>query len=216
MFKIIVCFGDSLTVGYQSPTRAVPSYHVAPYGAVLQKWFGARGSVMIRGVNGETTSEMVNRFSRDVVQDAPHSVVILGGTNDIGLHLPSTAIFNNLIHLYELARGASIEPIAVTIPSLRMTGEGASHDLLEREIEQRVEINQNMKAYCGKAGISCLDLFSHTVEEGSVQLAEVYSNDGIHLSTDGYELLATLLWEEVWAPEFGAPEKDSTNKSRDI
>ena len=203
MFKIIVCFGDSLTVGYQSPTSAARSYHVTPYGALLQKWFGESGSVIIRGVNGEVTSEMVARFSRDVVQETPHSVVILGGTNDIGRHLSSTSISHNLIHLYERARAFEIQPVAVTIPSLRMTDEAFSRDLLERQIEQRIVINQEIKAYCSQSGTPCLDLFSHTAEEGSLRLAETYSNDGIHLSSAGYELLAKLLWEKVWAQEYG-------------
>jgi lysophospholipase L1-like esterase len=32
-----------------------------------------------------------------------------------------------------------------------------------------------------------------------MRLAAVYSNDGLHLTTDGYRKLATLLYEQVFA-----------------
>ena len=33
----IICFGDSLTAGYQSPTHDIPYIRETPYGAFLQQ-----------------------------------------------------------------------------------------------------------------------------------------------------------------------------------
>ncbi|NJN36990.1 MAG: hypothetical protein HC794_07975 [Nitrospiraceae bacterium] len=38
--------------------------------------------------------------------------------------------------------------------------------------------------------IAYIDLFTATVDPDSGQLAQVYSNDGIHLTTAGYRLFA--------------------------
>ena len=198
----IVCFGDSLTVGYQSPTSDIPYYHTTPYGALLQEWFGERATVNIRGINGELTGEMVERFARDVLEDSPHFVIILGGTNDLGANISVTEIFKNLSTMYEQARKNSVYPIAVTVPSLRISGEGVAQEFLTTHIERRYALNQSLMDYCGTSGIPCIDFFSKTVEEDTSLLAAQYSNDGIHLSTAGYEMLAQMLWSQVWASQY--------------
>jgi len=43
-----------------------------------------------------------------------------------------------------------------------------------------------------------VDLFTATAESGSQRLAAPHSNDGLHLTTAGYELLARLLYEQVF------------------
>ncbi|MGB0910152.1 MAG: SGNH/GDSL hydrolase family protein [Nitrospirales bacterium] len=200
----IVCFGDSLTTGFQAPTIEVPYYQETPYGAFLQKWFGPRGTVIVRGVNGELTRDMVQRFARDVPTGSSHSVVILGGTNDLSAQVPTTRIIKNLARLYEDAQAAQIHPVAVTIPSLRIVDGLEGAEFLREHIARRLELNQLIMSHCRMAEIPCIDLFSETRDETSSQLATVYSNDGLHLSTDGYELLAQLLWDQVWANDFGA------------
>ena len=199
----IVCFGDSLTVGYQSPTTAHPYYHETPYGQMLQRWFGEKAEVLVCGVNGELTSEMIVRFPRAVIPHTPDYVVILGGTNDLGFNIGKEDILRNLVQLCELARKASILPIVVTIPSLRSPGGDGETEFIWPQIERRIELNQAIKVYCRTSEISCIDLFSQTMEEGSGQLAAEYSNDGLHLSTAGYRRVAELLWDHVWEQKYG-------------
>ncbi len=198
----IICFGDSLTVGFQAPTAEHPSYIETPYGEVLQRWFGEKATVLVRGVNGELTSEMVKRFAHDVILHAPDYVVILGGTNDLSIEEEPSHIFDNLTQLLKDARNASILPVAITIPSLRILGDQSVPESLHPQILRRMELNHLLIEYCRVSNIAFVDLFSRTAEEGSLQLAIDYSNDGIHLSTAGYELLATLLWDEVWNAPF--------------
>jgi len=44
-----------------------------------------------------------------------------------------------------------------------------------------------------------VDLFAATQEPDSGQLAQSYSNDGLHLTTEGYHRLAELLYKEVFS-----------------
>lgn len=198
----IICFGDSLTVGYQSPTAEVPYYHATPYGELLQAWLGEKGTVSIRGVNGEMTSEMVRRFSWDVLESQPDMVIILGGTNDLGADIEPERIFNNLVTLYDQARNALISPVAITVPSLRSAIHNDDHDFLSTYIECRMELNQWLMNYCQASNMPCIDLFTRTSEPESHLLASKYSNDGLHLSSQGYQLLAQLLWDHLWAKQY--------------
>ncbi|MGH7255524.1 MAG: SGNH/GDSL hydrolase family protein, partial [Nitrospirales bacterium] len=90
-----------------------------PYGAVLQRLVGDQALVSVSGVCGELTGNMARRFSREISTRMPQFVVILGGTNDLGWDVPVQEAAANLCAMYDRARQAGAEPIAVTVPSLR-------------------------------------------------------------------------------------------------
>ena len=199
---LIVCFGDSLTAGYQSPTPARPQLRETPYGAFLQEQLGARATVVVSGVCGELTGEMVARFSRDVIARKPVGVVILGGTNDLGRQTSPDEILRNLRTMYDMALAAKIRPIAVTVPSIRVQGEvgtGEGRAWLEEHVHRRRALNGMIQRACLEKQLSCMDLFAATEEQHSGLLAQPYSNDGLHLTTEGYRRLAELLYAEVFS-----------------
>lgn len=200
---LIICFGDSLTVGYQSPTADFPAYRETPYGEFLQKRVGPSARVVVSGVCGELTGEMVMRFREDVLQHTPSYVVVLGGTNDLGWNASPDAIMRNLLKMYELAQAAGVRPVAVTVPSIRVEGEGGGGPQGSvQHIARRQELNRLITDYCAKKGLACVDLFAATLEPETQRLAAPYSNDGLHLTTEGYQRLATLLYEQVFADRF--------------
>jgi len=208
---LIICFGDSLTVGYQSTTSAFPEMRETPYGVFLQEQVGSSARVAVSGVCGELTGEMAMRFRRDVLQHDPTYVVVLGGTNDLGWNARPADIMRNLLKIYELALSAGVQPVAVTVPSIRLGVEddpGGGMDgqrWLAEHIERRQTLNRLISDYCPGRGVAWVDLFTATQEPRTLRLAAVYSNDGLHLTTEGYRRLATLLYEQVFASRLGRP-----------
>ncbi len=204
----IVCFGDSLTLGYLSPTRDSPFPESIPYGAYLRDWLDARAHVLVRGVCGETTEDMRRRFHPDVLDHKPEMVVILGGTNDLSVGISPETIMGNLQVFYDQAQANGLLPVAVTVPSLREDGWLASEGdggggvsaispAIKQAIAQRVVLNQSLKEYCGTRQIPVVDWFAETCEPETQVLASVYSNDGLHLTTTGYRKLAEMIWAQV-------------------
>ena len=204
----IVCFGDSLTLGYRSPTRDLPCPEHISYGTYLQEWLGANGDVVIHGVCGETTQDMRTRFRAQVLDLLPQVVIVLGGTNDFGLSLPSITIFENLQFFYEEAQTRGILPVAVTIPSLRedIWQDDTSVDLLamgdmtpaiQEAISLRVHLNQQIQECGCQRKFPVIDWFTETCDPITQALALEYSNDGLHLNDAGYRKLAELLWTQV-------------------
>jgi lysophospholipase L1-like esterase len=187
----IVAFGDSLTVGYQSPTPENPSGRPAPYGRFLQERMGDSAEILTRGVSGELTSGMALRLRQDAIALDPDYVVILGGSNDLGWGADPAAIMQNLVTMYERARSAGITPVAVTVPSIR-----GFDDL----IPPRRTLNRLIMEYGRTKPQPFVDLFSATAEPGTGRLAENYSNDGLHLTTEGYRLLAERFYLDVFKP----------------
>jgi lysophospholipase L1-like esterase len=205
---LIVCFGDSLTAGYQSPTPDQPQGSETPYGAFLQQRLGSRARVAISGICGELTGEMAMRFRADVLAHAPATVVILGGTNDLGYQARPDEIMRNLLKMHELALAAGIAPVAVTVPSIRLEagpGDREAATWQQEHIERRRELNGLLQDYCRGRHVACVDLFTATAEPGTLRLARPYSNDGLHLTTAGYRLLADTLYEQVFAHGLPGP-----------
>lgn len=204
----IVCFGDSLTLGYQSPTSRTPFVENIPYGEYVQEWLGSRGEVVTHGVCGETTGDMRMRFQRDVMVPKPHVVIILGGTNDLGCGISPDAILDNLTFFYEQAQVQEILPIAVTVPSLRddsgqdytdemsQSGQGVTA-AVEQAIALRLILNHSIKDLGHIQQFPVVDWFAATCELQSQALAPEFSNDGLHLNTAGYRKLAGLVWNQV-------------------
>ncbi len=199
---VIICFGDSLTVGYQSPTSEHPVIHETPYGTFLQERMGSNARVLVSGLCGELTEEMVRRFQHDVILKRPASVVILGGTNDLGCMVPTEEIMRNLAGMYDAALAAKVQPVAVTVPSIRIAddvGTGDGRAWLDGHIQRRRELNGLILRACRERSLACADLFAATQEPNCGWLAPPYSNDGLHLTTEGYRCLAELLYEQVFS-----------------
>lgn len=185
----IICFGDSLTVGFRSPTLEDPYPPNAPYGQWLQEHLKDRALVKISGVCGEQTADMTMRFAQDLLVYKPWAAVILGGTNDLGWHVAAEEIFRNLRAMYTQASERGIKVTAVTVPSIRGN---------DTYIQGRSELNTLIAGYCKTHSIPCVDLFTATAELGTGRLAEPYSNDGLHLTVAGYRLLGDLLYQQVF------------------
>jgi lysophospholipase L1-like esterase len=212
-----VCFGDSLTAGYQTPGPAHPHGEETPYGRVLQERLGNQARVEINGICGEVTGEMVLRFRADVLDRRPQTVVILGGTNDLGWNANPIEIMRNLTKMYELARAAAIVPVPVTVPSIRVDAGQDNPDAaawLAAHIQRRQRLNALITDYAGRKGLSYFDLFSATAEPDSLLLAEPYSNDGLHLTTSGYHLFGRLLYEQLFASDPAFSRVTSSDQER--
>ena len=194
--KLVVAFGDSLTVGYRSPTEDEEIPQPVPYTTFLSKKVeallgkgraGLRVDFLNRGVVGELTDDMVDRFGRDVLGPRPDAVIILGGSNDLGWGMEPSSIAENLTGMYNEALEKGIRPVACTVPSVRGFDEG---------IQSRLLLNELIKRYTGAIGVVCVDLFTATADSAG-RLREEYSNDGLHLSPLGYEAMAEAIFSDA-------------------
>ena len=87
---------------------------------MLQERLGHQARVEISGVCGEVTGEMVLRFRADVLESSSAGRGHSGGNQRLGWNADPMEIMRNLTKMYELARAASIVPVPVTVPSIRV------------------------------------------------------------------------------------------------
>src|SRR5208283_178809 len=113
----IVAFGDSLTVGETGFSDFDESASYPKYLEILarQHLTSLRSRVEVnvlnRGINGDLTSGMLERFSADVVDETAEYVIILGGSNDLGWGFDPAMITHNLTTMYDAALIKSILPV---------------------------------------------------------------------------------------------------------
>ena len=191
----IIAFGDSLTFGYQSPTPENPSPPVTPYMDALKRRLeeALRGrekpvriSILNRGVCGDLTRDMLLRFRGDVLEVEPDFTIVLGGANDIGWGVSPSEIFRNLREMYDAALNEEIGVVTCRVPSI------LGSDLL---IPPRIELNTKIKEYSRERSLPCVNLFDATSDPKTKRLLPEYSNDGLHLSTEGYKRMGEEIFE---------------------
>jgi len=173
--KRIVFFGDSITEGWKT---IHPDFFIGK-------------SYINRGINGQTTSQMLIRFRADVIQLKPKIVVILAGTNDIaGNTGPTTleAILGNLISMSELAKANNIKTVLCSILP-------ADDFHWRKNIEPADKIdslNAMILKYAKANNISYVDYYSAMADEHK-GLKSIYSEDGVHPNKEGYLVMEPIV-----------------------
>jgi lysophospholipase L1-like esterase len=143
-----------------------------------------------RGINGQTTPQMLVRFRADVIALKPKAVVILAGINDIaGNTGPSTLemITNNIFSMAELAKANNIKVILCSIlPTTNFPWKPNQYPA-----EKIITLNKMIEFYASENEIKYLDYYSAMVNEQKGLLA-TYSGDGVHPNKIGYQVMAPL------------------------
>jgi len=147
-----------------------------------------------RGIDGQTSPEMLVRFRQDVLDLQPAVLVVLAGTNDIAGVTGRTRnedIEANYASMAELARAHRIRVVfASLLPAYNYTAESKESFAL-RPRERILALNAWLKDYCAKNAFVYLDYFSAVVDEKGM-LRRDLSEDGLHPNDAGYKIMAPL------------------------
>jgi acyl-CoA thioesterase I len=147
-----------------------------------------------RGVDGQTTPEMLVRFRQDVIDVHPKVVVVLAGTNDIAGVTGRTVnedIEANYASMAELARVHGIRVVFASVLPVHNYTPDAEESFALRPRERILALNKWMKNYCAKERLVYLDYFSALVDERGM-LKRALADDGVHPTDAGYKIMASL------------------------
>lgn len=153
------------------------------------EFFTAHGFVG-RGISGQTSSEMLVRFRRDVIDLDPEAVVILAGINDIArnngyIRIENT--FGNIVSMCELAKGHKIKVILCsTLPCDRLSWRPEV-----KPAELVKQLNAMLKDYAQQNRITYVDYWS-VMANGNGGLDGDISKDGCHPTLDGYKIMEDI------------------------
>lgn len=144
-----------------------------------------------RGISGQTTSHMLVRFRRDVVDLNPKYVVIMAGTNDIALNngeISHENILGNIISMCEIAKANKIKPILCSVlPADRFRWRPQL-----TPAEDIVKLNKMIQEYAKSARIPYVDYHSVLKDENNA-LPEKHAADGVHPNLDCYKIMEEII-----------------------
>jgi lysophospholipase L1-like esterase len=180
----IYCMGNSITAAGR-------------YENILNDLLGVSWGVVNLGITGQTTAQMLARFTQDVIMpgDAKY-VIVLGGVNDVRVGRTASQIEPNLQSMYTAAHNAGIKVVAVSIlPFKNFKGDRPWAPEKQAVLD---DVNAWILTTAGNADYK---VNAYTALEDPVNpdcLLPAYdSGDGLHPNWAGHIVLANAIYHAV-------------------
>lgn len=144
-------------------------------------------AVYNRGISGDTSDRLLERFQKNVLNINPSNIVLLIGTNDFGYGLSMDETINNIDAILRLiankCSGANVILQAVYPINEKIRKQGRRTNAAIKKLNQRIE--KTAKQY----DITYIDL-SEYLSDTDGQLKQEFTYDGLHPTVFGFEIVA--------------------------
>ena len=158
--------------------------------------FFSKNNYCGRGIGGQTSAQMLLRFTADVINLHPKAVVIMAGTNDVAHNtywVDPSKVVDNVVAMCNLAKANGIVPIISSIPPC--AGFVWNPDI-KNAAQTIVDINNSLKAYAEANGIVYVDYHAVLADEQNA-FPKSLSDDGCHPNPDTYFIMERLVQEAI-------------------
>jgi lysophospholipase L1-like esterase len=166
------------------------------WGTINPEFFEGKAYVN-RGISGQTSPQILLRFSADVIELKPRVVVILAGVNDIaGNAGPTTLeeITDAVFSMIELANANHIKVIlCAVLPAFDFPWRPS-----QEPAYKIIALNRLLTDYANLNGIPFID-YHTAMSDDQKGLPLAYSNDGVHPNKAGYEIMGPLVENAIQA-----------------
>lgn len=197
----IVIFGASYVEEWGTPT--LPGYK----------------HVINRGVGGQRTDELLERFDKDVIAARPDTVLIWGHANNITKSRPSefdeykSLVLPHYMQMVQAARKAGIEVILATeipwtapdswLEDIRTwIGELRGKESYAARTSAHIrDVNEQIRALAAREGLRLLDFERVFSNEKGTRKPEYALEDLSHISPAGYKALSAYTKRELARPQ---------------
>lgn len=136
-----------------------------------------------RGISGDTSNMLLERFDDNVLSIKPANLVLLIGTNDLSLINNVNYIFGNIKEIADKAQ-AFDQNMNILIQSVYPVDYKN-----KRKNKNIILLNNMLRSMCAQKGIVYLDIHSLLLDDKGGFRAE-YTYDGLHPNAQGFEIAA--------------------------
>ena len=176
--------------------------------------FFTANNLLAKGIDGQTSAQILERFFSDVVVNEPLCVQIECGTNDIadndGAARTNEEILENVRTMAETAASKGIKVIiASVLPADDMWWKDpAWKEEFNPGVPQRIlDLNEMLKAYAEEQGFSYADYHAVVRDENNA-LKEEYQVDAVHPNLAGFKVMEEVflkVLEQTLHPNAATP-----------
>ena len=151
-----------------------------------------------KGINGQTTPQMLMRFNDDVIKENANTVIILAGINDIAQNTGPIQIKDIADNIFRMAEMAQKNNINVFICSVLP----ANRILWNKSIKPTykvIKLNMLLKEFCKNKIIEYVDYYSEMVDWSGGLKSPLYTSkwDLVHPNKKGYEKMEEILIKKI-------------------
>ena len=171
--KKIVLMGNSITEHWQTYTPL---------------FFEENSFLINKGISGQTTVEMLSRFSEDVINQKPQAVYILAGINDIAQNSGYISIDDISTNIIKMGLLAQKNNIKVVICSVMPVTEIVWNEKIKNANQKVIELNQKLINKSKKNNFTYLDYYSKMKDE-----LNSLTYDGLHPNKKGYVKMNAII-----------------------
>lgn len=187
-----IFIGDSLTFGYGVPKNKSWIETFKNYSLSHDLDF----SIINKGINGNTTTDMLNRFTEDVTMLSPKAIFIMGGTNDLLSNRSLVQITENIeLMLKEALTKTSnifigIPPRIIKEDAYRLFMPSPTYDYCEINLPN---LREELIKLCNNYKVKYIDFYNMSLNLNS---KEIFI-DGIHFNEKGHKLIFNEFIKEL-------------------
>ncbi|MCP9199765.1 SGNH/GDSL hydrolase family protein [Gramella sp. GC03-9] len=175
----VVFMGNSITEGWVN----------------MHPEFFSNNNYVGRGISGQTSPQMLIRFTPDVLDLKPEVVVILAGTNDLAANTGYASVKMISDNIKAMATLADQNDIRVVLSSVLPVYDYPWRPGLE-PVSRIQELNTWMEKYAREHGYVYLDYFSN-LSNAQKGMKKEYSEDGVHPNAKAYSVMEPLVQEAI-------------------
>ena len=172
--------------------------------SITQMWsqnsffFKSNPSFINKGISGQTTPQMLNRFKKDVIKQNVSTVIILAGINDIAQNTGPIKVEDIANNIFKMAKMAQKNNIDVIICSVLP----ANKILWNKSIKPTykvIKLNMLLKQFCKNKNIEYVDYYSEMVDWSGGLKSPLYTSkwDLVHPNKKGYEKMEEILIKKI-------------------
>jgi lysophospholipase L1-like esterase len=176
------------------------SLHPPPRGAVLlvgsssiRLWESAEAdfpgvTIVRRGFGGSEMADVLHFADRIVLPYAPRTIVLYAGDNDLAAGRTPEQVFDDYRRFVQLVRAR--------LPRTRIVFVAVKPSLARWEIADRIRrTNALVRAYAARdpRRLVYVDVFTPMLDASGRPRAELFREDGLHMTARGYALWTRLL-----------------------
>lgn len=182
----VAALGDSITHG-GGAISTPPSYRLYDWQTYCDI------PILNIGYSGDTTRNMLDRFTKDVLPFHPQVLIIMGGVNDLRKGVPAQEVIENLNTIRNLCLENNINPILLTTTPINpsLMKERVDSIAADGWSDQLLAVNKWILSYPNS-----IDVYSLLVDKEG-WLRDDLTTDGLHPDAEGKKLIGGAVFAKL-------------------
>ena len=154
-------------------------------------FFTANG-YLNKGISAENTTQMLARYQKDILDQDPSCVVIMGGTNDLAQGVTKEDILKNLASMAEQAAAKEMRVILCSVTPCNETYSRLSDP--KTKGAHIITLNGMIRDYAKEQGFTYCDYWTALVDADGLALKPEYRlYDALHPNPDAYTVMEGII-----------------------